>query len=106
MDSKDRALDLHHRPQYLLVRLDEERALRTLPKLLGDDDVASKTALESANLAVRWRLARKPTWRIRWKPWGTVCCRKRRMNLSAAISFTWKDYHRQDGKTQATKEHI
>jgi hypothetical protein len=34
------------REQYLLVRLDEERALRTLPKLLGDDDVARKTALD------------------------------------------------------------
>ena len=30
------------REQYLLVRLDEERALRALPKLLGDDAAARK----------------------------------------------------------------
>jgi hypothetical protein len=34
------------REQYLLVRLDEERAMRTLPKLLGDDDAARKAALD------------------------------------------------------------
>ena len=34
------------REQYLLVRLDEARALHTLPKLLGDDDVARKAALD------------------------------------------------------------
>jgi hypothetical protein len=35
------------REQYLLVRLDEERALAALPQLLGDDGAASKDALEA-----------------------------------------------------------
>jgi hypothetical protein len=34
------------REQYLLVRLDEERALRSLPMLLGEDDAGRKAALD------------------------------------------------------------
>jgi hypothetical protein len=34
------------REQYLLVRLDQERALDALPKLLGDDDAARKATLD------------------------------------------------------------
>jgi hypothetical protein len=34
------------REQYLLVRLDEERALGALPKMLGDDDAARKATLD------------------------------------------------------------
>src|SRR4051794_38269640 len=33
-----------------------------------------------ASLAARWPLARKPKWRMRWKPSGRVWRRKRRMN--------------------------
>jgi len=41
------------REQYLLVRLDEERALRTLPELLGEDDAARKTALDVLHRVLR-----------------------------------------------------
>jgi hypothetical protein len=34
------------REQYLLVRLDEERAVSALPKLLGENAAARKTALD------------------------------------------------------------
>jgi len=34
------------REQFLLVCLDEERAITALPKLLGSDDVARRTALD------------------------------------------------------------
>ena len=34
------------REQYLLVRLDEERAINALPKLLGADAVGRKAALD------------------------------------------------------------
>ena len=34
------------REQYLLVRLDEERALSGLPSLLGSEDLARKAALD------------------------------------------------------------
>ena len=34
------------REQYLLVRLDQERALGAVPKLLGDDDAARKATLD------------------------------------------------------------
>ncbi len=53
----------------------------------GGVGAASKPR-QSVSLAVRWRLARKPMWRIRWKPSGTVCCRKRRMNSSAGSVMT------------------
>src|SRR5829696_5325882 len=41
---------------------------------------ASRSARQSASFVARWRLARKPMWRMRWKPSGWVCRRKRRMN--------------------------
>src|SRR5919112_1237683 len=49
---------------------------------------AESRSRHSASFLVRWRLARKPTWRMRWKPSGTVCCRKRRMNSSAGSVMT------------------
>ena len=36
------------------------------------------------SLDLRWPLARKPSWRMRWKPSGSTCCKNRRMNSWAS----------------------
>jgi pimeloyl-ACP methyl ester carboxylesterase len=54
------------REQYLLVRLDEERALSALPSLLGSDDLARKAALDILKrvLAARGELANEGRRRL------------------------------------------
>ena len=55
---------------------------------VGDGTVAS-AAKHSGSSVERRRLARKPKWRIRTKPLGSRCNRKRRRNSSSemVISF-------------------
>src|SRR3954447_18278622 len=48
----------------------------------------AKADRQSARLAVRQLLARKPKYRMRWKRSGSVCRRKRRMNSSGASFMT------------------
>ncbi len=54
------------REQYLLVRLDEERALRSLPMLLGEDDAGRKAALDVLRrvLAARGEMSDESTRRL------------------------------------------
>jgi pimeloyl-ACP methyl ester carboxylesterase len=67
----DKRMSLTHfretlRKQYLLVRLDEERALAALPKLLGTDSGARKTALDALHkvLAATGRLSEEGQRRL------------------------------------------
>ena len=48
----------------------------------------AKADRQSARLAARQVLARKPKYRMRWKRSGSVCRRKRRMNSSGASFMT------------------
>ena len=65
----------------------KEGAVPWLPMLVVltcDGGTASSSRKQSGRRAVRRRLARKPKWRMRTKPLGSVCNRKRRRNSSSA----------------------
>jgi len=48
--------------------------------LHGAGSTVPRSARHSASFFARWPFASKPMWRMRWKPSGSVCRRKRRMN--------------------------
>jgi Protein of unknown function (DUF3141) len=50
------------REQYLIVRLDEDRALEALPKLLGADDAGRKARRQSRRSLRRWQGGRMFLW--------------------------------------------
>src|SRR4051812_17767874 len=53
------------------------------PRLRFGPRAALRSTRARASLAARWPLARKPKWRMRWKPSGRVWRRKRRMSSPA-----------------------
>ena len=69
-------------------------ACSVAPTGLGSDAGTASHARAFAMLPTLPLLARKPVWRMRWKPFGSTCSSTRRMNSAGASVMVVYGHHR------------